>query len=119
MSTHYLKLAAAAFLGTALAGAQPQAESKPDSQPPAQQTRPRAEGQRFLPGGPGRFGPVMDRLSNVLTDEQRNSLREAMQAQREKMRDVEEKLRDAQKELFEAGLVDKFDEEAIRQKAMA
>ena len=60
----------------------------------------------------------MERLFGLLTDEQRASLRRAMEAQREKMRGLEEKLRDARKELFEAGLKEKFDEEAVRQKAM-
>ena len=35
------------------------------------------------------------------------------------MRDLEEKLREARKEIFEAGLKEKFDEAAVRQKAMA
>jgi len=55
----------------------------------------------------------------VLTEEQKTSFREAIQSQREKVREIEEKLRDARKELLEAGLKEKFDEEAVRQKAMA
>ena len=46
-------------------------------------------------------------------------MRQAMEAQREKVRGLEEKLRDARKEIFEAGLKEKFDEEAVREKALA
>ncbi|MEY2427644.1 MAG: Heavy-metal resistance [Verrucomicrobiota bacterium] len=65
----------------------------------------------------GRFAPGYERLMGVLTEEQRNSLRAAMEDQREKVRELEEKTRDARKELFEAGLTEKFDEAAVRQKA--
>jgi len=54
----------------------------------------------------------------VLTEEQRASLREAMESQREKTRDLRQKLRDVRKALFEAGLTSAFDEEAVRSKAM-
>ena len=97
--------------------AQPNAEEKSQSSPRRQFNRGDATGG--FPGGPGRFSPGLDRVLNVLTDEQRTSFREALQSQREKVREIEEKLRDARKEIFEAGLKDKFDEEAVRQKAMA
>jgi Spy/CpxP family protein refolding chaperone len=67
----------------------------------------------------GRFAPGYERLMGVLTEEQRNSLRGALEDQREKVRELEEKTRDARKELFEAGLTEKFDEAAVRQKATA
>jgi Spy/CpxP family protein refolding chaperone len=54
----------------------------------------------------------------VLTDEQRESLRDAMRDQREKMQPIEEKLLEARKDLLQAGLVEKFDEDAIRAKAL-
>jgi Spy/CpxP family protein refolding chaperone len=77
--------------------------------------------RRQLAGAPGapRFIPGFDRLQSILTEEQRASLREAMQGQREKLRELEEKIRDARRELLTAGLTDKFDEDAVRQKAMA
>ena len=79
--------------------------------------RPNRPGQ--LPAGAlGRFGPGYERLTSVLTEEQRASLRTVLEDQREKVRDLEEKLRDARKELFEAGLTQKFNEAAVRQKAM-
>jgi uncharacterized membrane protein len=73
----------------------------------------------MFPGGPGRFGLGPERLFSILTEEQRASLREIMADQREKARDLEEKARDARRALYEAALLDKFDENAARQKAMA
>jgi Spy/CpxP family protein refolding chaperone len=81
--------------------------------------RPRQAEEQLFPGGPGRFGIGPERLMNLLTEEQRASLREIMAGQREKARDLEEKARDARRALYETGLLDKFDEEATRQKAMA
>lgn len=69
-------------------------------------------------GALGLFGPGYERLRGVLTEDQRASLRAAMEEQREKVRALEEKLRDARKEIFEAGLTKKFDEAAVREKAM-
>jgi len=101
-----------------IAAAEPKTDEKTETAPRRQLNRERPDGQGF-PGGPGRFAPGFERFFSILTEEQRASLREAMQAQREKMRAVEEKLRDARKEIFEAGLKEKFDEEAIREKATA
>lgn len=70
-------------------------------------------------GGQGIFMAGLGPVGNVLTDEQRASFRQAMEAQRVKMRDVETKLRAARRQLLEAGLDGKFDEAAIRQQAMA
>jgi Spy/CpxP family protein refolding chaperone len=79
-----------------------------------------ARERRFAgPVGPNRPGTGFERLMAVLTDEQRRSLREAMEAQREKMRPLEEKLQAARREVFELGLAKNFDEETVRNKAMA
>src|SRR5436190_10227178 len=90
-------------------------QTKPAPERAAQETR--------RPGGfmgPGmRGGPGIERVFSVLTDEQRTSLREAMEGEREKVRDLEEKLRDARRALFDAALAQKFDESAIREKAEA
>ncbi len=68
----------------------------------------------------GRFSPAFERaLLSVLTDEQRASMRQAMEADRGKIRDLELKIRDARKELFELGLREKFDEVTVREKANA
>jgi Spy/CpxP family protein refolding chaperone len=97
--------------------AQPGPDNAPKRpQPPLDARR----GDRLPFGGPqgwqpGRYPPLFER---VLTEEQRDSLREAMESQRDKMRDLEEKLRDARKEMFQAGLAQKFDEDALRQKAL-
>jgi Spy/CpxP family protein refolding chaperone len=53
----------------------------------------------------------------VLTEEQKTSLREAMDQQREKVREIEVKLREATRELYTAGLGEKFDEERLRERA--
>jgi Spy/CpxP family protein refolding chaperone len=77
-------------------------------------------GERLAPGGgPGQFGPAFGRIFGILTDDQRVSLRQAFEDQRDKARELEEHLRAAREELLNAGLASKFDEELIRQKAMA
>jgi Spy/CpxP family protein refolding chaperone len=79
-------------------------------------------GQRFRPGNrpPGGdlgFAPGLERIFRVLTEEQRASLKEAMDAERERLRELAEKTREARKALFESGL-EKFDETSVREKAM-
>jgi len=54
----------------------------------------------------------------ILTDEQRASLREAMDTLREKTNPLEGKLFQARKQLFEASLSPKFDEDSMRDKAL-
>lgn len=76
--------------------------------------------RQFGPAPAGRFSPAFERaFLSVLTDDQRASMRQAMEADREKIRDLELKIRDARKELFELGLREKFDEAAVREKANA
>jgi Spy/CpxP family protein refolding chaperone len=106
------------ILGTVLTStAQPNPDEKPQTSPRRQFNRP--DGKGNFAGGAARFTPGFERIFSILTEEQRTSLRDAMQAQRDKVRETEEKLRDARKEIFEAGLKEKFDEDAVRQKAMA
>ena len=71
-----------------------------------------------MAGGQGLFMAGLGPLGNVLTEEQRTSFRQAMEAHREKMRDTETKLRDARQKLRLAGLDGKFDEAAVRQQAL-
>ena len=87
--------------------------------PPRSRRPPGSAADQAFPGGPGRFGFGPERLFGILTDEQRASLREIMAGQREKTRELEEKVREARRALYEAALLDKFDEETTRQKAMA
>lgn len=75
--------------------------------------------RQFGPAAAGRFAPGFERVLSVLTEDQRASMREAMAADREKIRDLEIKIRDYRRELFELGLRDKFNESAVREKAMA
>jgi Spy/CpxP family protein refolding chaperone len=77
----------------------------------------KAPRRQFGPAAAGRFSPGFERVLNVLTDDQRASMREAMAADREKIRDLELKIRESRKELFELGLREKFDEAAVREKA--
>ena len=115
----------ALLLGALPALAQPAPNARADgprSRPFLLDDRPRGDFQPdrpqggFRPGGPqGQFFPMLQR---VLTDDQRASLREAMEAQREPMRDLEEKIRAVRKDLMQASLAEKFDEVAIRNKAL-
>jgi Spy/CpxP family protein refolding chaperone len=97
------------------------AQPNPDNRPARQQPPADARRGDRLPGGgpfawqPGRYAPFLER---VLTEEQRTSLREAMEAQRDKMRELEEKLRDARREMFHTGLAEKFDEDKVRKTAL-
>lgn len=103
-------LLAAALSGAAVLTLHSQDANPP---PPPSDRPPRPPGGQapYLAG----FGPV----GNVLTEEQRASMREAMEPQREQMRDLENKLREARKKLLEAGVAEKFDEEAVRKQALA
>ena len=107
-----------AILATALmvvpltAVAQPAEAEKPDNRPSPQ--RGAAFSDRFM----GTFPQGDLAALRVLTEEQRVSFREAMDAQRGQTRALEEKLRAARKEVVAAGLTEKFDEDAVRKKAL-
>jgi len=73
--------------------------------------------RQFGPAAAGRLSPGFERILNVLTEEQRVSMREAMMPDREKIREFEQKILQSRKELFELGLREKFDETAVREKA--
>jgi len=95
-------------------------DRNPERRPDAREFQ---RGDRPQPGG-GAMGQALQagrmafQLERVLTEDQRFSLREAMEKQREKMRETEEKLRPLRKELLEAGLAEKFDEKAVRKLAL-
>jgi Spy/CpxP family protein refolding chaperone len=55
----------------------------------------------------------------ALDEEQRTTLREAMQKNGDEMRKLDEQLRAAQKELMHAVLAEKYDEKTVRAKAEA
>jgi len=105
-------LLATAFGGALIATAQPQPEA------PAQRPPPQREFRRG--GGPPPEGAGWGvQIGRVLTDEQRASWREIMQAQQDKTRELMENMRAARKALIEASLAEKFDEAAIRKEAEA
>ena len=57
-------------------------------------------------------------MEQVLTEDQRDSLRQTMESQREKMRGLLEKIRDARKALMTAALADEFKDEVVKAKAL-
>jgi Spy/CpxP family protein refolding chaperone len=80
---------------------------------------PPAENRPQPPRGPVRFLEGFGPIFNVLTDEQRTSLEQALQAQRDQLRDTETKIREARRQMFATGLAGKFDEDAVRKQASA
>lgn len=109
-----LLLVAMLLLGIGLATAQPATdEAKPTRLPPRR--APMGERPGFQPGGLGsQFFTLVDR---VLTDDQKASLRTAMESRGDQMRDIEDKLRAAHRELLKAAMMEKFDEDSVRAKA--
>lgn len=57
-------------------------------------------------------------MEQALTEDQRDSLRQTMEAQREKMRGLEEKIRDAHKALMKAALAEEFKDEVVKARAL-
>src|SRR4051812_39276989 len=78
--------------------------------------KPYSEQPRFQGG---RFVPAFGRFMEVLTDEQRTSLQQAMAGQHEKARELEEKTRDLRRAILEASATQEFDESTVRSKALA
>lgn len=72
-----------------------------------------------LRAGPGMGIQYFPLIERVLTTEQRESLRTAMNAQRESLRAIDGKLREARRELMKASMIDEFSEDAVRAKAVA
>lgn len=109
-----LSLATGLFFAVTIpAPAQPKPD-QPDGPPGAGRRMLRPQ-QGNQPGGPGQGLPMMEQL---LTEDQRDSMRQAMEAQREKLRGLQEKIRAARKALMTAALEDDFKEDAVRAKAL-
>lgn len=95
------------------------AQPEPREQPPGR-TQPPFRGG----GAPDRerMGQMMAGTAwaymGVLDEDQRASMRELLMGQREKMRELEEKLRKARLEVMDTALGEKFDESAVRKKAL-
>ncbi|MGC3960468.1 MAG: periplasmic heavy metal sensor [Verrucomicrobiota bacterium] len=100
-----------------------QASTRAQAQPePDRPNPPASEARRAQPGGPAGFrggqGQGFQVMEQVLTEDQRESLRPAMEAQREKMRGLQEKIRDARKAMMTAALADEFKDDVVKAKAM-
>lgn len=101
--------------------------AQPNPERPYREGAPAGEGRRLQrppqdmqPGGPGGFRgsqglPVMEQ---VLTEDQRDSMRQAMEAQRETMRGLQEKIRDARKALMTAALAEDYNEAKVKARAL-
>lgn len=109
-----LTLAATLLLATpALLPAQPQPD-RPDGPPGAERRRLRQQ-PGLQPGGPQQGVPLMEQ---VLTEDQRESMRKAMETHRETLRGHQEKMRDARKALMNAALAEDFKEDVVHAKAL-
>jgi Spy/CpxP family protein refolding chaperone len=116
-------LAVALMLATSpLAQAQPNPD-RPDrpNAPAAEGPRMQRPGSSFQPGGPGGFrsGQGLPMLAQVLTEDQRDSMRQALESQRETMRDLQEKIRDARKALMTAALAEEYKDDTVQTRALA
>jgi len=78
------------------------------AQNPTQRPQPLAAVARFFPA-----------LNRVLTDDQRQSLRAALEPQRDKISPLEEKMRESRRAMLDAAAGGKFDEDLVRQSAQA
>jgi Spy/CpxP family protein refolding chaperone len=70
-------------------------------------------------GAQGMFMAGLGPIASVLTDAQRASFRQAMEAHHESLRPIETRLRDARKKMIESELAVPFDESAVRAQALA
>jgi Spy/CpxP family protein refolding chaperone len=94
------------------------AQAQPGLEPP-EPNQTRREGRRFQ-AGPGGLRAEQGAfvLEQVLTADQRDSLRQAMESQREKIRALQEKIRTARQAMLKAALADEFKEKAVKTKAL-
>ena len=75
-------------------------------------------GQPGLQSGNQQGGPGMNLMERVLTEDQRDSMRQSMEANREKNRAAMEKIREARKALNKAAFEAEFNESVVRAKAL-
>jgi Spy/CpxP family protein refolding chaperone len=99
-------------------GANAQTPSDPDR--PNRPNLPGGEARRGQPGAPGglRPGQGLPVMEQLLTEDQRDSMRQALESQREKLRDIQDKIRVVRKALMTAALADDFKDEVVRAKAL-
>lgn len=98
------------------------AQAQPDPSRPDRPKQPDRETRPDQPGGPPGFrggpGQALPLMERVLTEEQRDSLRQAMESQREKMRGLQENIRAARQAMMKAALADEFKEDVVKAKAL-
>jgi len=116
-------LATAALVQTmSLAQPQPGDDNKERPRQPygegrMNERRPQGGQSGFQPGNQ-QGGPGMNVMERILTEDQRDSMRQAMEANREKNRATMEKIRDARKALNKSALDAEFKEDVVRAKAL-
>jgi Spy/CpxP family protein refolding chaperone len=119
MADSNLKLLAAFILIVGItipAPGQTQTEREKRSERPAAKRGEAAE----TPPAQGRSGAILERiLTSVLTEEQRASLRQAMEKNQEKIRDIERRAREARRAMLETSLAEEFNESKVKEKALA
>ncbi|MCL4785166.1 MAG: periplasmic heavy metal sensor [Verrucomicrobia bacterium] len=88
-----------------------------ERRPAPREFQPRERPGAAAPGEVG--GRLALPFERVLTEDQRASIREALQGQRDQWRELDERLRAARREALEVSLARRFDEIAVRQRALA
>ena len=116
------------FAAAALLQTTPTAQAQPNPDNKERPRQPYGEGQlnerRRQGGQPGfqpgnqQGGPGMNLMERILTDDQRDSMRQTMEANREKNRADMEKIRNARKALNKAAFEGDFKEDVVRAKAL-
>jgi len=118
-----LATAAGALLAASLALAQnePRRERPPGDQPPPEGARrpggDRPQTERPQGDRPGEFRGRPDGAPLNLTEEQREVMRAAMEANRDEMQEINERMRDARRGLQEATFAEKFNLDTVKARA--
>jgi len=122
------KTNALALASTLILSVSPLVQAQPNPDRPMRPDGPAREGrqpqrpqQGVPPGGQQggfRGGQGLPMMEQVLTDDQRDSLRQVMESQRETMRAHQEKIRVARKAMMTAAFAADYKEEVVRAKAL-
>jgi Spy/CpxP family protein refolding chaperone len=127
MKTTFLSRIVPTKTAIALAGilvftASPLVQAQPNPDRPAREGRQLQRPQQGMPPGgqQGGFrgGPGQPMMEQVLTEDQRDSLRQLMESQREMMRAQQEKIRAARKAMMTAAFAEDYKEDVVRAKAL-
>jgi len=104
---------AVAIVSTLAQQPKPEGDFRPDPDRPRPE---RPDG--FRPGGPGGPRGGGGSFEQFLTEDQRQSMAQAMMAEREKLREMADKIAAARKALMTMALTEDFNEAAVRAKAL-